>query len=106
MGGSFTNTSKAALATWPDSKFSFKASSSTNPPLAQFTIRTPFFILEKDSLPIIFFVFSVRGVCKVIKSDRLNKSSKDTFSTPNSSAFLSCKKGSNANTLNCKPKAR
>ena len=52
-----------------------------------------------------FFVFSVNGVCKVIKSDRLNKSSNETFSTPNSSAFLSCKNGSKANTLNCKPRA-
>ena len=62
FAGSFSNTSKAAPATCPDSSAAKSASSSIRPPLAQFIICTPFFVLFRASAEMIFLVESVRGV--------------------------------------------
>ena len=43
LAGSTSNTSKAAPATWPDFSASASAFSSTSPPRAQLTMRTPCF---------------------------------------------------------------
>ena len=92
--GSSTNTSSAAPATWPDSSASFSAASSTRPPRAQLMMRTPFFALARFSRLRIFRVWSVSGVCSVMKSARASSSSSVTFSTPSSRARSTERNGS------------
>ena len=94
VAGSSTNTSKAAPATWPDLSASTSAASSTRPPRAQLMMRTPFFIFLMAAASMMFLVFSVSGVCSVMKSARLNSASSSTFSTPRSRARSSDKNGS------------
>ncbi len=53
-----------------------------------------------------FLVFSVSGVCSVMKSARLNNSSSSTFSTPMSLARSGDRNGSNATTFIFRPSAR
>jgi hypothetical protein len=53
-----------------------------------------------------FLVFSVSGVCKVMKSARFKRSSSSTFSTPISLARSGDRNGSNAITRMCRPCAR
>ena len=53
-----------------------------------------------------FLVFSVSGVCSVMKSARLNNSSSSTFSTPMSLARSGDRNGSNAITFMFRPSAR
>ena len=53
-----------------------------------------------------FLVFSVSGVCSVMKSARLNSSSSSTFSTPISLARSGDRNGSNAITFMRRPSAR
>ena len=76
------NTSKAAPATCPESSAARSASSSTSPPRAQLMMRTPFFIFAIAAASTMFVVFSVSGVCSVMKSARLNSSSSSTLCTP------------------------
>jgi len=49
------------------------------PPRAQLTMRTPLFIFASALASMMFLVFSVSGVCSVMKSARLNRSSRSTF---------------------------
>src|SRR5262252_5586841 len=48
VAGSSTNTSKAAPATWPESSAARSAASSTSPPRAQLTMRTPLRVLAGE----------------------------------------------------------
>jgi len=94
VAGSVSNTSSAAPATWPLSSPSFSAASSISPPRAQLTIRTPFFVLARFSRLRMFRVWSVSGVCRVMKSARARSSSRSTFSTPSSTARSGVRNGS------------
>ena len=58
-----------------------RSSSTTKPPRAQLTNRTPRFILAIAAASIMFLVASVKGVCKVTKSARDSNSSNEIFST-------------------------
>ena len=62
FAGSFSKTSSAAPATCPETSAAKRAFSSTRPPRAQFTIRTPFFVRFSASAEMIFLVASVNGV--------------------------------------------
>ena len=95
----------AAPATFPFSINLLSAFSSTNPPLAQLTIRTPSLHFSRVSLFIMFAVWSVIGTCKVIISLKDNNSSRSTFFTLRSRAFSSVRKGSKAKTFILRPKA-
>jgi hypothetical protein len=57
-------------------------------------MRTPFFILAIAAASMMFFVLSVSGVCRVMKSARLNSSSSSTFSMPRSLARSGDRNGS------------
>lgn len=81
-GGSSVNTSSAAPAHWPERRARSRAPSSTIPPRAQFTTRTPFLHWAKVlsfSRPV---VEGSRGVCTVIKSQRGQISSRGSCWTP------------------------
>ena len=106
MAGSTSNTSNATPATLPLSRATFSADSSIRPPRAQLMTRTPSFIIAKAFFPRIPRVTSIRGVCSEIKSARLRRSLKTTFSTPISSARSSDKNGSKAITFILRPMAR
>mmetsp|Transcript_25652 Transcript_25652/g.35259 ORF Transcript_25652/g.35259 Transcript_25652/m.35259 type:complete len:280 (-) Transcript_25652:198-1037(-) len=82
LGGSLVNTSRAAPATCPDSSARSKASSSTIPPRAQLTMRTPFLHLERVLSFKRLFVSGVIGVCTVMKSLFAHISSNSTFLIP------------------------
>ena len=69
-------------------------------------MRTPFFIFASAAASMMFLVFSVSGVCSVMKSARLNSSSSSTFSTPISLARSGDRNGSNAITFMRRPSAR
>src|SRR5262249_48110561 len=86
VAGSSTKTSKAAPATWPESSAARSAASSTRPPRAQLTMRTPLRVFAIALASMMLLVFSVSGVCSVMKSARRRSSSSSTFSTPRSIA--------------------
>ncbi len=69
-------------------------------------MRTPFFILAIAAASMMFLVFSVSGVCSVMKSARLSRSSSSTFSTPMSLARSGDRNGSKAMTFMRRPSAR
>ena len=106
LAGSVSNTSSAAPATWPLSSASFSAASSISPPRAQLTIRTPFLVLARFSRLRMLRVWSVSGVCSVMKSARASSVSRSTFSTPISTARSGVRNGSNATTFIFRPSAR
>ena len=106
LAGSLANTSSAAPATWPESSASLSASSSINPPRAQFMIRTPGLVLARFSRLRMFRVWSVSGVCSVMKSARASSVSRSAFSTPISIARSGVRNGSNATTFILRPSAR
>ena len=56
-----------------NSSASPSACSSTSPPRAQLMMRTPFFILASAAASMMLRVFSVSGVCSVMKSARLKQ---------------------------------
>ena len=64
LAGSTSNTSKAAPATWPVFSASASARSSTRPPRAQLTMRTPFLVFFSAAASMMLRVLSVSGVCK------------------------------------------
>ena len=86
FAGSLANTSRAAPATWPLSSPAFRSASTTRAPRAQFTMRTPGFILAMLAALMIPRVASVAGACRLMKSERANRVSRSTFSTARSSA--------------------
>ncbi len=106
LAGSVSNTSSAAPPMWPDSSPSLSAASSIRPPRAQFTIRTPCFVLARFSRLRMLRVWSVSGVCKVMKSARRSRSSSSTFSMPSSTARSGVRNGSKATTFIRRPSAR
>ena len=106
FAGSVTNTSSAAPAICPESSPSFSAASSISPPRAQLTIRTPFLVLARFSADRMLRVWSVSGVCSVMKSARASSSSSVTLVTPSSTARSSVRNGSNATTFIFSPSAR
>ena len=89
----------------PDCIRSARAFSSTKPPLAQLIILTPFLVFLKFSRLKIFFVASVKGTWRVMKSDFSNSSLSSTLSIPILSAFSSLRKGSYASTFICRARA-
>ena len=106
LAGSVWNTSSAAPATWPLSSAAFSAASSIRPPRAQLMIRTPFLVLARFSAERILRVWSVSGVCSVMKSARASSSSSSTFSIPSSTARSGERNGSKATTFILRPSAR
>ena len=106
LAGSCTNTSSAAPATWPLSSAAFNAASSISPPRAQLMIRTPFLVFARFSADRMLRVWSVRGVCSVMKSARASSWSSSTFSTPISIARSGDRNGSKAMTFIFRPCAR
>ncbi len=106
LAGSTLNTSSAAPPIWPESRPAFSASSSIRPPRAQLMMRTPFLVLARFSADRMLRVWSVSGVCSVMKSARASSSSSVTFSTPISSARSGVRKGSKATTFMRRPSAR
>ena len=69
-------------------------------------MRTPFFVLASAAASRMFLVLSVSGVCSVMKSARLSRSSSSTFSTPMSLARSGDRNGSKAITFMRRPSAR
>ena len=94
VAGSTAKTSSAAPATWPESRAARSAASSTSPPRAQLTMRTPGFIRAIASAERMLRVLSVSGTCRVTMSARRRRSSSSTRSTPSSSARSGERKGS------------
>jgi hypothetical protein len=64
-----TNTSSAAPATWPLSSAGLQRRLVDRPPRAQLMMRTPFLVLARFR-PRMLRVWSVSGVCSVMKSAR------------------------------------
>mmetsp|Transcript_939 Transcript_939/g.2950 ORF Transcript_939/g.2950 Transcript_939/m.2950 type:complete len:223 (-) Transcript_939:565-1233(-) len=81
-GGSDSNTSRAAPATWPASMEARSAASSMMPPRAQLTMRTPGFIVARVWALTMLRVSSRRGTWIVKKSARRMHSAADTGSMP------------------------
>ncbi len=79
---------------WPDSMASASAVSSIRSPRAVLMIRMPFFAFASRSALTMFFVVGVEGMWSERKSDRANRSSSDTSSTPRSPATSSDINGS------------
>ncbi len=104
--GSFSNTSRAAPPTWPEASASASAFSSTSPPRAQFTRRTPFFICARLAAFTTLRVFSVSGTWSEMTSARFQTCSSGTSSTPISAAASSETNGSKATTLIFMARAR
>ncbi len=103
--GSFPKTSRAAPASWPDSRASASAASSTTPPRATLTRNAPSFIRVRASASIIPRVASVRGTCSESTSARPSTVSRSSArSTCRSLARSAVRYGSNATTRI--PKAR
>jgi hypothetical protein len=82
------------------------AASSIRPPRAQLMMRTPRLVLARFSAERMLRVWSVSGVCSVMKSARSSRSSRLTFSTPISIARSGVRNGSKATTFMRRPSAR
>ena len=96
--GSVSYTSSAQPATLPLCTAATMSVSLIIPPRAQFTRNTPSFIRAMLSALIMSRVWSVNGICTVMKSERSISSSSSSNSTCNSRALLKDKNGSYANT--------
>ena len=84
--GSCSKTSRAAPPTRPARIAAASAASLTTPPRAQLMIRTPAFIRANCASSMKFRVSLLSGVWIETKSDRWNRSSSSTLSTPRRSA--------------------
>jgi len=73
VAGLFGEHVESRPATCPGISASRKLTSSTSPPRAQLMMRTPFFIFAKADASTMFLVFSVSGVCSVMKSARFEQ---------------------------------
>jgi len=73
---------------------------------AQLTMRKPGLVLASASRLRMPRVWSVSGVCRVMKSARARRSSSSTFSIPNSTARSGLRNGSKAMTFMRRPSAR
>mmetsp|Transcript_24775 Transcript_24775/g.43291 ORF Transcript_24775/g.43291 Transcript_24775/m.43291 type:complete len:361 (+) Transcript_24775:2350-3432(+) len=93
-GGSAVNTSSAAPATCPLSSAASSASSLMMPPRATFTSRTPRLHVARLSALNRLRVWSVSGVCTVMKSASASTRGSGTGSTPAARAAPSAKMGS------------
>ena len=90
FGGSYEKTSVAAEKSLPLLTASYNASSSTRPPLAQFTNTAPSFIISNCFLAIIPLVSSVSGVWSVIISAWESTSSKVSHNVTPKASALDC----------------
>src|SRR3546814_2613466 len=63
----------------PESSASLSAASSISPPRAQLMIRTPRLVFARFSFDRMFRVWSVNGVCRVMKSAFASKVSRSAF---------------------------
>ena len=104
-GGSFSKTSRAAVATCLLTRASYSAFSSMMPPRAAHTITTPFFIWAMTSALMSPLVSGVSGEWMVMKSDFLYRVGRSTCSTPSWAAFSGERKGSKATTFMNRPLA-
>mmetsp|Transcript_20290 Transcript_20290/g.61861 ORF Transcript_20290/g.61861 Transcript_20290/m.61861 type:complete len:477 (+) Transcript_20290:705-2135(+) len=93
-GGSDSNTSTAAPATWPDCSAASRSASLMMPPRAQLMMRTPGFIVAIDVLLIMSFVSSSSGTWTVRKSARAMQSAAETGSMLSLREASGGKKGS------------
>ena len=80
-GGSFKNTSNAAPATFPVAIAACKSASFTSSPRAQFTIRTPGFILANAAAFIMRSVSGVCATCSVSSRSAVQLIKRDQFHT-------------------------
>ena len=92
--GSVAKTSMPAPATCPDRIASASAASSTRPPRAALTIRTPGLVSASSRAPIRPTVSGVFGRWMVMKSLSASSSSRPTSRTPICAARAGCTYGS------------
>ncbi len=96
VSGSVSKTSSPAPATRPSAIASASARSSTRPPRAAFTMRTPGLTVASSFSPIRPTVSGVRGRCTEMKSLSRMSSSSPTSRTPSCAARAGCTYGSYA----------